>query len=163
MTETFIDSAPQHTSPSMLHDLSLAKLADLNMVTQQVCSQLSEKFSQSGAVIRCDDLPQVHANDDISSVFVHVVNMILSSSLNGSKLLIHIKAAGTTNEGLAQIDICTSSKLSPDWQLQQVSHLEECMGICHRNGGIFSYNTSPKAATLFSVALPPKQNLTTLG
>ena len=163
MSESFTAPPRQPLSMPVFIDASGTKLADLNTVTQKVCSRLNERFSQFGAIIRCDDLPQVVADDnDIMWGFEEAVNMILNSVLQGAKLLIHIKSTASDTNFVC-IDVCTNGKLNTHWQEQQAPLLAECKIVCHRNGGTFNYNAFTGGASLFTIVLPAKQNITTLG
>lgn len=164
MNETFIAPALQHEPVPVWLNLTEPKAVDLNTVTQKVCSRLSESFSQFGAIIRCDDLPQVLADDnEIMWVFEQAVYMILNSSSTEVKVLIHIKKATLPDTTFAHIDVCTSSKLTTNWQAQYTTLLNKCKIICQKHGGTFNYNASAGGSSLFGIVLPAKQNITTLG
>lgn len=160
MTETFVTPSTHPGTASRVLDV---KLADLNALTQQVCSRLRERFSQAGAIIRCDDLPPAIADDnELYWVFEQAVNMILNNALSGNKLLIHIKSTPSMTD-FVYIDICTNGKLGPAWEDQQVPLLEQCHSLCQKNGGTFIHNASHKGTQLFSIVLPAKQNIISLG
>jgi hypothetical protein len=149
-----------------------AGLTNLNTVTQNIFSGVAENLLSSKVILRCDVLPQVAAPEqDMITLFQHVVNMILCCPLPDSKLFLYIKSGyALTNDNdvilqknLVQVNICTNSITSAKWQEDHSDALEECITICKQNNGAFIYNIANQTSPLFTINLPGKLNTTTLG
>jgi hypothetical protein len=97
--------------------------------------------------------------------------MIVCCPLPDSKLFIYLKSgcADTDSNSIinkktqVQVTICTNSIAGCLWEESNSETLKQCTAICERHGGEFIYNPANKTGVLFTLNLPGKLNITTLG
>jgi len=138
---------------------------DFNKVVQQSLNHVGDRLHRLNAIIRCDNLPHVHASEkDMEQLCGQLFNLILLYPPQTSKLFIYIKcnrfddlqSFGKSN-WLHLFEICfhTNSCNEASWQSAHQRELAECAAICKQHSGAFTAAYG-HADCLFKLTLPGK-------
>lgn len=141
-------------------------LVDLNQVVQEALNAIRTPSEKQKAIIRCDNLPHIHANaKDVRQLIDSLFRMMLHHPPRKSKLFIYIKCNRSDNginsaslsEELNLFDVYfhTNSCNETSWQAAHQQEISECSAICVQYSGSFvaAYG---QADCLFKLTLPGK-------
>jgi hypothetical protein len=146
--------------------VNMELLVDFNRVVQESLNKVKDRLDQLNGIIRCDNLPHVHARlHDMKQLSDILVRLILHHPPKSGKLFIYVKSnqlkkevePATESSRLHFYEICfhTNSCNEALWQDAHKQDLNECNYICARYSGTFT-SALGNADCLLKLTLPGK-------